>query len=141
MPDAGSPNAFFAYGTLQFPEVMRLVVGRILPSEPAELPGYARYVIRGHTFPGVVAKPGESAPGALYRDLDPETMGRLDCFEDDFYVREVVMVTTDTGERVSAFAYVVPEDRSGILSADPWDEGQFAQEHLVEFLSDRDLLS
>jgi gamma-glutamylcyclotransferase (GGCT)/AIG2-like uncharacterized protein YtfP len=140
MPDAGRPNAVFAYGTLQFPEVMRLVVGRILPSEPAVLEGYGRYLIQGQTFPGAVPEPGESTSGVLYRDLDPVTMKRLDRFEDEFYEQRLVSVTTGSGESVPAFVYIVPEERTGILSREPWDEVQFAREHLVSFLSDRDLL-
>jgi gamma-glutamylcyclotransferase (GGCT)/AIG2-like uncharacterized protein YtfP len=139
MPDPGRPDAFFAYGTLQFPEVMRLVVGRTLPAEPAVLEGYGRYLVRGQTFPGLVAEAGSSTPGALYRDLDPDAVARLDRFEDDFYERRTVSVTTGAGARVSAFAYVVPEGRSEMLSREPWDEVRFARQHLVAFLSDRNL--
>jgi len=139
MPGPGEAKAFFAYGTLQLPEVMIRVVGRTFLSEPALLEGYARLCIRGETFPGLIEAPGRRTRGSLYAGIDPSALERLDRFEDDFYERREVRVRTNDGEDRAAETYVVPKAMAHVLSQEPWDETQFRSKHLSAFLSDRSL--
>ena len=60
----------FAYGTLIFPEVVEIVVGRRPPKWDALLPGYRRARLDGRVYPGIVEEPGRylvrASPEARY---------------------------------------------------------------------------
>lgn len=127
----------FTYGTLQIPEVMETVAGRGFPSEPARLPDHARYRLRGLVYPGLCREPGVSTEGVLYRQVDAEALGRLDAFEDDFYLRESLAVLTGSGLWVAAEVYVVPPRYHSLLARQAWDLKQFRDLHLPEFLRAR----
>src|ERR1700754_1708591 len=44
----------FAYGTLMLPDVLEFILERSLPSEPATLGGFSRYMVRDRVFPAVI---------------------------------------------------------------------------------------
>jgi gamma-glutamylcyclotransferase (GGCT)/AIG2-like uncharacterized protein YtfP len=53
----------FTYGTLMFPEVWRVVVGKDFESTPAQLPGYQIFRVRDAVYPGIIAtEPSGSDP-------------------------------------------------------------------------------
>lgn len=124
----------FAYGTLQIPEIMARVAGRAFSAEPATLHGFARYRIRGKSFPGVRPEAGASVEGCLYAAVTSEALRRLDDFEDDFYIRQEWDVVTCGGNVVRAQVYVVDRPHYGILEAAAWDLEQFRRQSLAEFL-------
>ena len=53
-PGTRRHRPLFAYGTLEIPAVMRAVVGIEPPSVEATLHGYARFLVKGATFPGII---------------------------------------------------------------------------------------
>ena len=126
----------FAYGTLQIPEVMVAVTGRTFPAESATLHGFARYRIRGTSYPGVRPRAGASVSGVLYCGLDCDALRRLDGFEDDYYCRQVLTVITSRNAAVQAQVYVVEQQYYASLVDDtPWDLDEFRQRSLVQLLN------
>jgi len=123
----------FVYGTLQFPAVFRVVSGRSVPGEPAKLPGYARYQVRGERYPGIVPGADSTVDGILLRGITDDDLARLDRFEGDFYRRERVEVMA-RGAALHAWCYVVaPRQRNRLVDA-PWDMQAFAENHLDGYL-------
>jgi len=126
-------TAIFTYGTLQIPDVMRAITGRPLKGRNATLSGYGCYRLRGRVYPGITREPGGVVHGTLYPDLDPDTLARLDLFEDDLYERIGVEVTAGNAV-LPAEAYVIREDFRHVLSRIPWDIDLFRQKHLARYL-------
>lgn len=124
----------FTYGTLELPEVFAAVTGLRADGMPARLNGYARYRLKGEAYPGIIAAPGEGLQGTLYRDLDPATHKMIDHYEDTCYEKRRVRVTTREGTELFAMAYVIPDEKSRLLSGQDWDPQQFIEQHLENFL-------
>ncbi len=124
----------FTYGTLELPEVFAAVTGQSLDGSPATLNGYARYRLEGEVYPGIIVAPGEGLQGTLYRDLDPAIHRKIDHYEDTCYEKRQVRVTTKEGLELFAMAYVIPDEKSRLLSTRRWDQQQFIEQHLENFL-------
>jgi gamma-glutamylcyclotransferase (GGCT)/AIG2-like uncharacterized protein YtfP len=124
----------FAYGTLEFPELIEAVTGRRFPREAAVLEGFARSMLRGAAHPGIAPAPGARTPGTLYSGVDPASLAALDRFEGELYELREVEVSTIEGERRSALAWVVRADRRHLLTGEPWDRERFVARHLREWL-------
>lgn len=128
-------RAFFAYGTLEIPEVMRAVTGRRPAREPASLHGFVRALLRGRVYPGAVASSGAVVDGSLYHALDEDAFALLDRFEDDLYERRSLVVQRVDGTTALAEVYVVPDRHRHLLGAEPWQRAAFEREHLPAFLA------
>lgn len=126
--------AVFAYGTLEIPEVVRAVTGSFYTGRPAWLPGFARALLRGHTYPGIVPAPGERVAGVVYAGVDRATLRQLDAFEGAQYERRLLEVWLDSDVRIGAHTYVVRPEHAALLSAEPWDRARFVADHLDAFL-------
>jgi len=122
----------FAYATLQFPEVLRHVLGRDLPGAAARLHGYrrARFVSGG--FPGLLPDATATVDGTLYCSLRPADLARLDDFEGDLYVRRLVPVTAAL-ETQLAFVYLVAARHRRLFTGE-WDADDFVVHELGAFL-------
>lgn len=140
MARASSEGRIFAYGTLEVPELMAALVGRRPPGQPAVLEGYARFLVRGQVYPGIVASPGSSTDGILYDAVDEPTLALLDRFEGPLYERRRLRVRAAGDARLPAQAYVVPEHRSRWLSTEPWNRSLFVERHLSEYVAHCTLL-
>jgi len=125
----------FTYGSLEVAEIMTLISGTSPPSRAASLEGYRRRVLVGERYPGIIRDPDESTHGTLYSGIDEAALSRLDEFESDYYRRETVSVRCGSGERVSAFAYVIASDQGYRLSREVWDIEAFRRIHYVPFLA------
>ncbi len=125
----------FTYGSLEFPAVLRAVIGRVPASEPAVLEGFARFRVRDASYPGIVAAPGARTEGTLWRGLDADALSALDRFEGALYERLRLPVRTRAGATVQAHVYVVRAARRDVLGPEPWDKERFEREHLVGFLA------
>lgn len=125
----------FAYGTLEFPEVVRKLLGLRLAGEPANLPGYQRFLLVNRNYPGIIYNPSETVDGVLYHGLTPKLFKRLDRYEDKFYERRRVLVQTSDGGSVTAWAYVVPLKFKSELSTKPWNRESFYSSHLKRFMN------
>jgi gamma-glutamylcyclotransferase (GGCT)/AIG2-like uncharacterized protein YtfP len=127
----------FTYGTLMFPEVWQAVVGRQFTTVEATAAGYAIYRVRDAVFPGIIAAgERETVRGVVYLDVDPDSLARLDLFEDDFYCRQTLSLTCNDGQRRAADAYVVPKENGHVLTAETWQPDRFVSSGgLTTFLS------
>ncbi len=96
----------FVYGTLMDAECLRAVAGRVFPSRPARLEGFARFAPAGG-YPYVVPGSDAAVDGLLLDDVDAEALRRLDRYEDEgrLYVRRTVEVVVG-GARLACEVYV-----------------------------------
>ncbi|HEX2476281.1 MAG TPA: gamma-glutamylcyclotransferase family protein [Lacipirellulaceae bacterium] len=115
----------FTYGTLMFPQVWRAVVGREFASVEGTAQGYAIFRVRDAVFPGIIAASERAVRGVVYLDVDPESVARLDLFEDAFYLRETLHIECDDHQRRSAEAYVIPHENRAILTDEIWLRDEF----------------
>jgi len=124
---------FFAYGTLQEPSVLELIVGRSLVGVVALLEDHARFGLRGKVYPAVVAQPGGRVHGLLYSGVTPGELARLDEYEGPLYERRELMVIC-SGAPARAFTYALGKRHHHLLSSEPWDFERFRREHLESYL-------
>ncbi|WP_330229625.1 gamma-glutamylcyclotransferase [Nocardia sp. NBC_00508] len=120
----GCDHALFVYGTLQFPEVLQVLLGRIPSLEPTELTGWRAAALPSRIYPGLVAAPRRLTRGAVLSGLAPAEWAVLDAFEDDEY--DLRRVRVGSGP---VWTYV------WTAAADPadWQRDRFAAEHLTQF--------
>ena len=145
-------DALFAYGTLLFPEVLRVVAGRDLPKQPAALERFVRRRLDGELFPAIIdGGERDRVAGALYRGLDQRSWRRLDRFEGALYERRAVRVrcaasslaapappqdaATIEAATCPAFAYVLLPAWRHRLGEGEWDPAAFERDHLAAFLA------
>jgi gamma-glutamylcyclotransferase (GGCT)/AIG2-like uncharacterized protein YtfP len=127
-------DGLFAYGTLQFPEVTRAILGRALAGVPAVLAGYRRARARSADFPGLIACPGGSVDGVVYRGVSDADLETLDAFEGELFDRRRVSVAPEGEESVFVFAYVVAPAFVTHFEGD-WDPRAFAANGLARFIA------
>lgn len=127
----------FTYGTLMFPEVWQAVVGRSFETVEGAAAGFEVFRVHDAVFPGITAGTGVcSVPGVVYLNVDQESAGRLDRFEDDFYERRAIAVDCRDGQRRAAEAYVVVPANQHVLTSEPWGREAFlATGGLEQFIS------
>lgn len=119
----------FTYGSLMFREVWERVVRGRYRSAPATLDGFARYVIKGESYPGIVAEDGARVDGLVYFDVDRSDLAALDAFEGIEYRRDKLPVVAKSGERVDAYTYIylLP----GRFDGHPWNPQEFQLERFI----------
>lgn len=124
---AQGPDVLFCYGTLQFDDVLKALLGRIPQRTPASAPGYRVAALTGRVYPGLVVRTlGGSAPGVVLTDLSNDEWRILDRFEDEQYdLREVTLSSGATG-----WAYVWP---GGDVRLEDWDAAEFEARHLSAY--------
>ena len=126
----------FVYGTLMIPEVMRRVTGQSFQAKEGILRGYARFLVRDETYPGLMPFPDVETEGVVYYDLDEDAVRLLDLFEGDMYERVEVNVEAEDHSWVEAETYIVRPRQRKRLTAKSWDEDEFRTRHLAAFLRD-----
>ncbi len=121
-------EAIFAYGTLQFPDIIAAVTGRPLAGRPAVLDGYARFGIHNEPFPGIVPSEPHQVEGVLYTGIMPAERRRIDIFEGEPYYREAVQVRLpEDGTSIEAVTYVIRPHWRTVMSTAGWDPEEFAR--------------
>lgn len=103
----------FVYGTLRDEDLVRRLVGRTFRHLPAELEGW-RLRPPGTSstgYPEIVPDPASRVSGLLLLDVDPESLRRLDAYEEG-YVRRRVRVRTPEGT-LEAEVYVPARHAGG----------------------------
>jgi len=116
----------FTYGSLMFPDVWRIVVGREFETVEGTAAGYSIFRVRDAAFPGITAAAGETTVrGLIYLDVDDASLERLDRFEDTFYDRLNLQIDCNDGERRGADAYVVSAKNRHVLTDEPWTAESF----------------
>jgi len=100
-------------------------MGRAFAPVAATLEGYARYLVKGEDYPGIIAETGATVKGLLLRGIDSKSLQRLDQYEGALYQRRQVGVEVtsgfDRGQTRKAWVYIVPVRNSSRLSSSPWD--------------------
>jgi gamma-glutamylcyclotransferase (GGCT)/AIG2-like uncharacterized protein YtfP len=124
----------FTYGTLMIPEVMVAVTNRRFRFKNAMLRGYARFTVKGESYPGIIPVADAVTEGIIYFDVDELPLERLDIFEGDLYQRTPVLAEMEGGEILNAEAYVVKPEFRNHLSSSEWNMKEFTQKHLEAFL-------
>jgi gamma-glutamylcyclotransferase (GGCT)/AIG2-like uncharacterized protein YtfP len=125
----------FVYGTLLVPEMMHAVTGKHFELVPATAHGFRRAYLTGRVYPGIAASAEhDQVAGAIYRDVDPESIRRLDYFEGDEYVRDSLLVALADGSKLTAESYVVPAAQHHLMTDIAWDLATFQTADLAGFL-------
>lgn len=125
---ATGPRALFAYGTLRFPEVLQVLLGRVPARTPAVAAGWRVAALPDVVYPGLVPGAGP-AEGVVISDLTPREWRVIDAYEDGLY--ELRPLALDRGRRASAY---VCHPGARVLAAD-WSAARFAAEQLASFVA------
>jgi len=125
---AGLPAgaALFAYGTLQFTEILGVLLGRLPEHRPGAAPGWRAAALAGRVYPGLV-RAGATVTGQLITGLTAEELRVIDEYESGPY--ELVRLSLDDGREGWTYAWT---ERSAVLP-DDWSAGDFAGRHLADF--------
>jgi gamma-glutamylcyclotransferase (GGCT)/AIG2-like uncharacterized protein YtfP len=115
----------FTYGSLMCADIMAAITGVDLHSDVVVISNFARYALRGQTFPAMVAEESARVEGRLYYDVDESALARLDVFEGDCYQRCTVSVKTSNGTDLRAQAYVLRDSYRSLLADWDWDFDHF----------------
>lgn len=121
-----APGDLFAYGSLQFPEVLRPLLGRVPDSTPAALPGWRAAPLAGRLYPGLVPDASATAPGLLLTGLTARERRLLDVFEGDEYLPRSLPLAG--GRPVWTYVW-----RGGDVLDGTWSAAGFRVRHLAEF--------
>jgi hypothetical protein len=124
------PDALFVYGTLMFPEVLDVLLGRTPDMAPAALDGWRAAALADRVYPGLVAagRPGVAAAGRLLLGLDGPERDVLDAFEEVLYERRPVVLAD--GRTATTYVWL---DDAAVLPHD-WDPQRFAADHLAVYV-------
>jgi gamma-glutamylcyclotransferase (GGCT)/AIG2-like uncharacterized protein YtfP len=125
----------FTYGSLMIASVMHAVTGQNFQRRKASLRDYARFKLKGESYPGITYHKGAFTDGIIYLDVDALSLKRLDEFEGEVYERVSVRVETDQGESLTGETYVIKREYRKLLSSEPWDLEEFKKDHLKEFMA------
>jgi gamma-glutamylcyclotransferase (GGCT)/AIG2-like uncharacterized protein YtfP len=124
----------FAYGTLMIPSVMHAVTARHFRSQKAILRDYARFRVKGESYPGIIPVTDAITEGIVYFNGNEFSLEQLDTFEGDLYERTRIRVETQEKEILNAQAYVIQSKYLGYLSRKEWDVKEFIKKDLEMFL-------
>jgi gamma-glutamylcyclotransferase (GGCT)/AIG2-like uncharacterized protein YtfP len=124
----------FTYGTLMIPSVMHVVTARHFRSQKAILRDYARFRVKGESYPGIIPVTDAITEGIVYFNVNEFSLERLDTFEGDLYERTRIRVETEKKEILNAQAYVIRSKYLGYLSRKAWDVKEFIKKDLEMFL-------
>jgi gamma-glutamylcyclotransferase (GGCT)/AIG2-like uncharacterized protein YtfP len=117
----------FVYGTLQFPDVLRALLGRIPDSSPVALNGWRAAALVRRTYPGLVPADA-TVPGTLLTGLTGEELQVLDEYESGPYDLRELSLTDGR----AAWSYIWT-DATSVLASD-WSPEEFAAKHLHGFV-------
>jgi gamma-glutamylcyclotransferase (GGCT)/AIG2-like uncharacterized protein YtfP len=126
MNDEIGTDGLFVYGSLRFPEILEILLGRVPPLAPAAVTGWRVRALPGVTYPGLVADPGTTAEGVLITGLTEAELRILDAFEDDLYEPAVLPLAGGAG-RARAYVWHGPTEPYD------WDPAHFAEHVLADF--------
>ncbi|MBH0775143.1 gamma-glutamylcyclotransferase family protein [Nocardia bovistercoris] len=124
---ASGNDSLFVYGTLQFPRVLRELIGRSPESAPITVAGWRVAALPGRIYPGLVPDTDGLAHGLLLRGLHADERAILDAFEDAEY--ELRVLDTEHGPVPT---YVWTAD----VAAQDWHPADFAATHLDSFVTE-----
>ncbi|MDX8053967.1 gamma-glutamylcyclotransferase family protein [Lentzea sp. BCCO 10_0798] len=115
------PDVLFAYGSLTFPEVLQVLLGRVPELVTAKASGWRIAALRDRPFPVLVPGDG-AAEGVLILGLTHDEWRILDAFEAPSY--ELRELDLDVGRGWTYIAGAQADAEWGILSLD-WTRDSF----------------
>lgn len=123
-----TPGALlFAYGTLQFADVLTALIDRVPQTQAARVTGWRAAALADRSYPGLVAANG-TATGLALAGLTNAEIQLIDDYESGPYVLR--QLALDDG--FTAWAYVWT-DEAAVLAYD-WSMPRFADERLAVFV-------
>ena len=123
----------FVYGSLMFEPVWKKLVKPSNTKQCAVLCAYQALVVRGETYPGLVANAESETQGVLVLNVNDRDLQRLDRFEGKYYQRISVTVKSH-GKNYPAQVYIFKQRYKFLLSSKLWDAGKFKKHGLKLFL-------
>jgi gamma-glutamylcyclotransferase (GGCT)/AIG2-like uncharacterized protein YtfP len=117
-------DLLFAYGTLERPELIGALIGRVPAAARAQLPGHRRGRLSGRPYPGLAVDLADAIDGTLYFGLTPRELGLLDRYEGLEYRRVARYLRTDKRRR-RGWVYV---QRARFALDGPWESADRRQE-------------
>jgi hypothetical protein len=128
-PPSAEPESLFTYGTLQVPDVLRTLLGRVPARTPAILTGWQVVALPHRVYPGLVpAGDGDHVAGQLLTDLTPAEWLLIDAYEDPDY--DLRPVTVRDAPPTSAYVW---RDLS-TATRQPWSLTGFIDSDLPSYL-------
>ncbi|HVL01067.1 MAG TPA: gamma-glutamylcyclotransferase family protein [Dongiaceae bacterium] len=122
-------HRLFVYGTLQWPERVRDIIGRALEGVPAHLDGYRCGRVARADFPGIVPDTSARTVGQLLSGLSQDDLTRLDAYEGELYRRIRITAIVDAdGSAVSAWVYAIAPWAQDRVTKEPWRLDQYLQQ-------------
>lgn len=118
----------FVYGTLRYPEVLRVLLGRVPLLSPAVVKGWRVRALPGVVYPGLVHDPSATAEGFLMSGLTGRERHVIDVYEGGLY--ETVALTLEDGRKADAYVWPGPTE------AFDWDPERFEADELAAYLRD-----
>ncbi len=107
-------HRLFAYGTLQLPERLQALIGRVPPGIPAQLAGFRCGLVARADFPGLVPSADSTTAGLLLAGLTADELQKLDAYEGELYQRVAVHVQTAEGLFSTWVYQIAPWARSRV---------------------------
>lgn len=101
-----NPN-LFCYGTLEFENVIKRIIGRVPSRVSAQLIGFERKHLVGVPYPAIVRRKDGQVTGSLYRTINKRELRLLDGYEGAMYIRRRVVVRLAGARPVVAWTYVL----------------------------------
>jgi gamma-glutamylcyclotransferase (GGCT)/AIG2-like uncharacterized protein YtfP len=126
---------FFAYGTLELPELLRALTGKTYQSTPALLREHRRAMLSDCAYPAVTPARAAAVRGRLYLNLDDASWRLVDAFEGDEYERRAVVVVDSRGNPIDAQAYILRPGLRHQLTSQVWDMRRFRKHHFARYLA------
>lgn len=118
----------FAYGTLQFPQIIKRLTGKNFAAEKAMLRGYRRLLVKGTDYPAVKKSRNSSVDGILLKDVDEKSLEQIIQFEGDEYEMVNVRVHVNGSETDAVVFAWIREDR--LLDEKDWNQQKFESDSL-----------
>ncbi|WP_069160094.1 gamma-glutamylcyclotransferase family protein [Nocardia altamirensis] len=124
----GIGHSLFAYGTLQFPEVLEVLLDRVPDLSPTTAPGWRVAALPDRVYPGLVPGTDSVAHGVLLSGLTAGEWAILDAFEDDEYdLRPIALA--DKPLQAYSYIWTAPAAQHN------WRPQHFATDHLHHFVT------
>ena len=124
-----TPGALlFAYGTLQFPEVLTALIDRVPQTQAASATGWRAAALAGRSYPGLVAA-RSTATGLGVAGLSDAEIQLIDDFESGPYT--LLELTLADGRGACAYVWT---DTAAVLP-DDWSRQQFSDSRLASFVA------
>lgn len=121
----------FVYGTLQNPEIVQAITGRVFDMTPATLVDHEIKSVRDEHYPGMIKSMGPKAAGQILHNIDPESFKLIQEWEgSDYQLSEVTIELTNRKLEAQTFLWNDPDLLDG-----PWSNSIYRKGHMTECIA------